>query len=450
MNTQVSRVTRTFATLALLCLTAPLPAQDTSADEPRTTGLPKDVDWTFNLDAGVGAFGFNNSLYTNQRPDPSGDLSDNWLESYVKPALTGELGRQGGSVFFGKVSGVGARTFSAPPSIVGESASSFQVEDAYLGWRSGTSSGLGEDAFEIMLGRAPYTLGHGFLLWDGAGDGGSRGGFWSGPRKAWEYAAIGRFEAKGNTFEVFYLDRDEVPESDTDSKVWGANYELAIGEHSTFGLTYLSTQSDIDSVPGRDGMDVYDLRAFTAPIRALPGLAFELEYAFEDNGDVLESSAWAAQVGYTLELTWSPQLSYRYAFFEGDDPATEEDEAFDSLFPGFYDWGTWWQGEIGGEYFLSNSNLISHQVRLHLEPTEAIGWGVILYQFQLDQPASFGAGVTSDDVAVEIDGYVDWKINDNFTTSFVLAYADPDDAIAQGFSRTDSLSYGMVYVSYAY
>jgi regulator of protease activity HflC (stomatin/prohibitin superfamily) len=58
--------------------------------------------------------------------------------------------------------------------------------------------------------------------------------------------------------------------------------------------------------------------------------------------------------------------------------------------------------------------------------------------------------VTSDDVAVEIDGYVDWKINDNFTTSFVLAYADPDDAIAQGFSRTDSLSYGMVYVSYAY
>ena len=26
---------------------------------------------------------------------------------------------------------------------------------------------------------------------------------------------------------------------------------------------------------------------------------------------------------------------------------------------GFSDWGTWWQGEIAGEYFLSNSNLRS-------------------------------------------------------------------------------------------
>jgi hypothetical protein len=31
---------------------------------------------------------------------------------------------------------------------------------------------------------------------------------------------------------------------------------------------------------------------------------------------------------------------YRYAFFEGDDPATPTDENFDMLLPGFYDWGT--------------------------------------------------------------------------------------------------------------
>ena len=48
-------------------------------------------------------------------------------------------------------------------------------------------------------------------------------------------------------------------------------------------------------------------------------------------------------------------------------------EAFDPLFLGFYDWGTWWQGEIAGEYFLSNSNLISHQVRAHVAPTEPVG-----------------------------------------------------------------------------
>ena len=59
-------------------------------------------------------------------------------------------------------------------------------------------------------------------------------------------------------------------------------------------------------------------------------------------------------------MAWKPKISYRYAFFQGDDPTTAVNEAFDPLLPGFYDWGTWWQGEIAGEYFLSNSNLISH------------------------------------------------------------------------------------------
>ena len=49
--------------------------------KPRTTGLPSAVDWTFNLKVGLGAFGFNDSLYRNVRPDPSGDLSDNWFEA---------------------------------------------------------------------------------------------------------------------------------------------------------------------------------------------------------------------------------------------------------------------------------------------------------------------------------------------------------------------------------
>ena len=63
-------------------------------------------------------------------------------------------------------------------------------------------------------------------------------------------------------------------------------------------------------------------------------------------------------------MPWQPTLSYRYAFFQGDDPGTIADEAFDPLFVGFYDWGTWWQGEIAGEYFLANSNSISHLARV--------------------------------------------------------------------------------------
>jgi hypothetical protein len=437
-----------LTTIALLAAAVTSIANAESPEE-RSTGLPSMADWTFNLDAGAGAFGFDNSLYANTRPDASGNLSDNWLESYIKAGLSGDHSLQKGSAFFGKLSVVGARTFSAPPTLVGEDASSFMVEDVYVGWRSGTSLAAGEDALEFTLGRAPYKIGHGMLLADGAGDGGSRGGFWSGPRKAWEYAAIGRFNAHGHSVEAFYVDRDEIDDGDTGTKLSGINYDLTLGEHSTFGLTYIKAKSDTNEA--RDGMDVYDARAYTAPLPSIPDLSFELEYALEENGSALSATAWNAQVAYKLsKVSWTPQLSYRYSLFEGDNPDTARSEGFDSLFPGFHDWGTWWQGEIAGEYFLANSNLISHQVRLHLVPNEFVSCGLIAYDFELDQPRGFAPGVSSKSVGGELDGYVDWKLNGNFTASFVLAYLEPDDALKEGFGRTEAFTYGMVYLAYAY
>jgi hypothetical protein len=114
-----------------------------------------------------------------------------------------------------------------------------------------------------------------------------------------------------------------------------------------------------DLRPSRDGMDVINLRAFLTPIPSLKALSFNFEYAKEDNGDLIDSDAWNAEVGWQLETAWKPKISYRYAVFEGDDPDTTTNEAFDGLWTGFYDWGTWWQGEIAGEYFASNSNLIT-------------------------------------------------------------------------------------------
>ena len=150
------------------------------------------------------------------------------------------------------------------------------------------------------------------------------------------------------------------------------------------------------------------------------------------------------------QVAWKPRLSYRYAYFEGDDPATPKNEGFDSLLPGFYDWGTWWQGEIAGEYFLSNSNLSSHQLRLHLTPSESVGAGLIAFAFKLDQLAALEPQVTSKDVAFELDGYCDWKLNKTFTVSFVAAYANPQKFVEQAYDRTQNFGYGMVYVAYSY
>ena len=158
---------------------------------------------------------------------------------------------------------MGERTFSAPPPLIGGEAESYGPEDAYIGWRSGDALGLGKDALEVMVGRIPYKIGHGFLIWDGAGDGGSRGGFWSGARKDWKLGALAKLQTDHNVFETFFLERDDLPEQETHTKLSGANYELHLGSkeaETIFGLTYIKTTS---SVTDRDGMSVYDGRLFT-------------------------------------------------------------------------------------------------------------------------------------------------------------------------------------------
>jgi hypothetical protein len=198
-------------------------------------------------------------------------------------------------------------------------------------------------------------------------------------------------------------------------------------------------------------MNVFNARAYTAPIPKLSDLSFELEYANEENHKLMHSTAWSALGAYQLsKLPWKPKVSYRYAFFEGANPHKAENEAFDPLYVGFYDWGTWWQGEIAGEYFLSNSNNISHQARIHMTPTDKLGCGVIGYWFYNDHPATFGHGVTSTNVAFEFDTYADWKFYKNFTLSMVGAFADPHQAVQQAYDRTSTFYYGMVYIAYSF
>ena len=430
--------------------------QDTPQEkqEERPTGLPSPIKWTFNLDAGWGTFGFANSLFNNPKePGVEENLSDQWFEGYVKPALSATYTLASSSEIYGKVSAVGERTYGSVPAAFGQDISSFGPEDLYIGWRSGKSLSIGENALDFTIGRSQYRLGHGFLLWDGAAEGGTRGGYWTNARKAFQFAAIGRFKPGPHTIEAFYLDKDELEENDSGSRLWGLNYEYSIGKdkETTLGATYMKWFADPAFRPGRDGLNVFNLRAYTAPIPSTPDLSFEFEYASERNGEALDSNAWTLQGAYQLsKVTWKPKLFYRYAFFEGDDPATATNEAFDPLFLGFYDWGSWWQGEIAGEYFLSNSNLKSHLIRAHVAPNDSIGGGLMFFKFSLDHPESYGPGVTAKDAASEVDAYTDWKLNANFTVSVVVAYADPGKAVQQFTGRTKNFFYGMVYVAYSF
>ncbi len=99
------------------------------------------------------------------------------------------------------------------------------------------------------------------------GEGGSRGGYWTNARKAFQFATIARVKPGPHTAEFFYLDKDELTESDSDTRLWGANYELSDGKDSTIGATYMKFMADPGMRPERDGLNVFNLRTYTAPIR---------------------------------------------------------------------------------------------------------------------------------------------------------------------------------------
>ena len=113
--------------------------------------------------------------------------------------------------------------------------------------------------------------------------------------------------------------------------------------------------------------------------------------------------------------SWKPTLTYRYAFFQGDDPDTAANEALIRC-----SWLTismWWQGEIAAAFLQLEPEVAICAPRCR---RTALAGGLLFFRFSLDQPQSAGPA-TATDVAFEVDAHADWKLNANFTVSAVGA-----------------------------
>lgn len=395
----------------------------------------------YGLLAGAGYFDFRNSLFADRDPDAPGELGENWLESYAKLWFEGRFDA-GRFTLLGRGSVAYAITSVKAPELSGGHADSFDVDDAWLGLRIGEPD---DGEWQLSAGRYPFELAHGFLIADGYADGGSRGALWSNPRKAFRFGAHLGYQRAQHAVDVFYLERDERPESDSDASIAGINYEWSSpGDAVTLGAALLDI--DADGIRAQlDGAEVYNVRAEWRPVEQL---SISAEYVKEANGNVLDAAAWYLHGTYEWpEARWPATLEYRYAYFEGDDPETTANENYDPLFPGFQDWGTWFQGEIAGGWFLSNSNLKTHMLRLTFEPHNDWRVGLSAFDFRLDEPGAYGPDVSSSAVARELDIILDWTANDYVGCTFVLAWNDPGAAVAEIYQRSSSFRYAMIYVT---
>ena len=102
-----------------------------------------------------------------------------------------------------------------------------------------------------------------------------------------------------HAIEAFYLDRDERPESDSETNITGINYEWSPeSPDMTLGLSYMTLDAN-ELAPDRDGADVLNLRIYTRPF-GVP-LDIDAEWVDQDNGQALDATAWYFQPYWSWE-----------------------------------------------------------------------------------------------------------------------------------------------------
>jgi hypothetical protein len=439
--------------LAALALAAPARAElDLTvrrAGDPETWIRP-----TLRLDGAL--FAASDAWAGNAREFAGGSV-DGWGEFGATPGLEGQLALAGAGALRARASGVYTTTQfgldAAGSNFDDRHAHRITLEDAYVGWKSGDLvPSLGQDAIDVSVGSQPYQLGSGFLFQDGGTDGGERGGYWLGLRKAFRRTAIaGPLLAEG-----VYLRPNDQPNSST--HLAGGNLEWSFGERATLGGGYWNVQDSDDE--RRDGLHVFDLRFDASPFEAgglLPGLRLSGEAVHEKNGT--RNDSWGAylELGYEFESApWTPSVSYRYAHFTGDD-GEGRNRSFDPLFNGFSDWGTWYLGEIVGEYVASNRNAHVHTARVAARPTEAITANLLYFFFRLDEfpdriearpPSQPRAALIRDrNLAHEIDLGLDWELTEHLSLSAVAGVLVPEAGAEDFFGDDEIWSHFMLSMS---
>lgn len=369
-------------------------------------GLYTDIDpWFGNANAFVG-----NSPIAD---DPPGTGATVWGEASFETGIHGvaQLGRAplyayGAFSWFTTMT-AGNDLFRSDPRAVG------RIEKAYVGLLYKPAKG--PVSAQFSLGRQNFQLNDGFLIsqFSGAANAGPLPGLYLNPRTAFEEtylakARIGRFSA-----EWFFIDPEELDFVESRTAYRGINLQYTTKANYFAGFAFLDVPRSRTSFPNpaggvvpREGQRTADFRLGSRRFLNVQGLEVIGEYARQWNpGDNAGANAGFISGGYTfLKKAWRPSLTYRFAHFGGDDPATAKYERFDAPLSSGLD--NWVQG-VNFKKVVTNSNLNSHRVRFNIAPTETATFTFDYFYLFAPERSPGGNSVYGQ----EVNGAVRWMIN---------------------------------------
>lgn len=398
--------------------------------------------------------------------NPAGDGASGWVEGFVHAGIYGITPLSGNVYAYGGLSGIVSGS-AGQELFTDESRLHFGVEDAFVGLVGGDTSAEGRRfVWNMTAGRKRYAIGDGFLIANTASNGSDRAALQSNPRWAADMLALGQVRYNSTLFEGFYLDPDELLAVDSGTKLAGLNFETKLTPELDVGAAYIraiesnfgyfaTTPSSPPGVTiGRDGLEVFDLRAQWRPTDTT--LFVKGEAALQRNSRFdMRATGLTAEVGYSFpETSWRPEVSYRVARFTGDDPATARFERWDPLLSGGN--GEQWVQGINHFKLFQDSNLIAHRLQFRLRPSPKIELVPQLWVFRADSTTNLGGNpalsfLGGADLGFEANLTAKWFLSKNtFVQGHIAATFPGDDVQAAAGGDLDPWISAMVFVRVAF
>ncbi|MFB2834424.1 alginate export family protein [Floridanema evergladense] len=402
------------------------------------------------LNAGFGVFSDTNPWFGNSQNfvrgnyQPKGTIT--WPEFYIEPGFAG-ITKIGNIPLY--VYGAFSFTQSATlaPDIFRDDTRFYGAVEKLYGGFLFTEKGS-PISFNISAGRQNFQLNRNFLFGQvlGSANALERGASFLNARTVYDNAVLADLRIGQFLIQGFYLNPNELPIADTESRFLGVNLKYNNNRNLEAALAYITVpqSNTVYAFPDgkqqtREGLQVINPRVrWTSPF-GIEGLWVESEYAHEWNSN-FAMSAHAGYIwgGYTFQNTpWRPSISYRFAAFSGDNPKTSTYERFDSLRGGGL--GDWLQG-INLAKVYSNGNLLSHRVEFKVQPTDRLQFSIDYFYLFANQLNNLGgnpalSNLESRSIGHEVMLTTRWSISQNLFFVSVGSIAFPSDGIRRAVTE---------------
>lgn len=329
---------------------------------------------------------------------PTGKGYSAWLDGFASAGIYGivkvipklNLHLYGGANYLASFS-AGNELFTDKGRVYGD------IEEAFVGMVGGGRDGSGREyKYNFTYGRKQFTLGDGWLIINTSMNGDNRAALQLNPRWAGKELISGSVSWNRIMVQGFRLKPNELNILNSHTVINGLNVQLSNHRNGILAFSFLQVpRSDFryylpdGAVHTRDGLQVYNLRLFRNTGQR-GGLLFKVEGGYQRNLN-FDMSAWA----YYGELGWSfattkgnPTISYRYAYFSGDNPHTKSYNRWDALYTGGN--GEQWVQGSNMYKIVQNSNEISHRLQGVYSPLRKIQFVGQVWLFYAAQKNNIG------------------------------------------------------------